>query len=57
MLMISMPLKRSERLGISVMLFIFSSVWWKMVRMMKLNSDTKLQRCPEFQAKYLVLGD
>jgi hypothetical protein len=42
MLMISMPFKRSERLGISVMLFIFSSVWWKMVRAVKLNSGVKL---------------
>jgi hypothetical protein len=31
MLMITMLLRTSERLGISVMFFVFFSVWWRMV--------------------------
>jgi hypothetical protein len=37
-----MLLKKSKRLGISVMLFVFSSIWWKMVQAMELNSGVKL---------------
>jgi hypothetical protein len=41
LLMITMFLKRNERIGINVM-FFFSFVWWRMVQMMELDNGVRL---------------
>jgi hypothetical protein len=34
---------RSERLGISVIFFVFFSMWWRMVQTMELDNGVRLQ--------------
>jgi hypothetical protein len=47
-LMISILLRKSESLGIEVMFFVFSYVWWKMVWVMELDSGARLQEASNF---------
>jgi hypothetical protein len=37
-------LRRSERLGLSVMFFVLFFVWWRMVQIMELDNGARLQK-------------
>ncbi len=51
--MITMLLRRSERLGISVMFFVFFFVWWRMVQGWSWIVAQDYKRCQEIPSKAL----